>query len=80
MLNTNVIPRNCVYTSTVCDIRDTGAVSLGDALKSNKTLTQLNLSSENKKKKNIAAINQQSTLSFSFSQQTTTLEKQEQHH
>ena len=70
-----------LITSTANWIRDTGATSLSEALKSNTTLTELNLSCEDKRKKTHKR--HPSTIhSFPFSshQQTTTLEKQEQHH
>ena len=38
-------------TSTVNNIGDTGTTSLSEALKSNTTLTELNLSGEDKRKK-----------------------------
>ena len=67
--------------STVNNIGETGATSLSDALKSNTTLTELNLNSEHKKKQHTNGIHQQSTLFHSHSnQQTTTFGTQEQHH
>ena len=39
------------FTSTDNDIGDTGATSLSESLKSNTTLTELDLSSEDKRKK-----------------------------
>ena len=39
------------FTTTDNYIRDTGATSLSESLKSNTTLTELNLSGEDKRKK-----------------------------
>ena len=60
-------------------IRETGAASLSDALKSNTTLTKLDLSCE-QEKHHTNDIHQQTTLPFSPNQQSTELETQEQHH
>ena len=60
-------------------IGKTGATSLSDALKSNTTLTELNLESEYKRN-NTNGIHQQSTLQFSLKQQWTRLEKKEHNH
>ena len=65
--------------STGNSIGDTGATSLSDALKSNAALTQLDLRSEDKRN-NMQMISMKLFLAFSFNQQTTTLETQEQHH
>ena len=40
-----------LFTSTDNKIGETGATSLGESLKSNTTLTELNLSGEDKRKK-----------------------------
>ena len=81
--NTNGIHQQSTLSilnkSTENRIGEAGATSLSDALKSNTTLTKLDLRSENQKK-HIDEIHQQSTLSFSSNQQGTALEKQEQRH
>ena len=57
-----------------------GTASLCDALKSNTTLTVLNLEGEDKRNNTqMTSINNHSFL-FSSNQQGTTLEKQEEHH
>ena len=56
-----------------------GAKSLSESLKSNTTLTKLNLSCEDKRR-HAKDIHQQFTLSLSSHQQSTRLETQEQHH
>jgi hypothetical protein len=62
-------------------IGDTGATSLGEELKSNTTLSALDLSREDKERRHTKDIHQQLTLFFSSShKQTTTLETQEQRH
>ena len=53
--------------STGNEIGDTGATSLSESLKSNTTLTALDLRSEDKRKKTHKDIHQQFTLSFLFS-------------
>jgi hypothetical protein len=60
-------------------IEDTGATSLSDALKSNTTLTKVNLKCEYKRrhKRHSSTIH---SFHFYSLQQTTTLEKQVQHH
>ena len=70
-----------LITLTENNIGDTGATSLSEALKSNTTLTTLNLHCEDKRKKTHKR--HPSTIhSFPFSshQQVTALETQEQHH
>ena len=68
-------------SSTGNKIGDTGATSLSESLKSNTTLTELNLKGENKRKKT-HKLHPSTIHSFHFSsyQQTTRLETQEQHH
>ena len=61
-------------------IGDTGAISLSDTLKSNTTLTVLNLSSEDKRNNTQMASTNNPLFSFSSNKQGTTLEKQEEHH
>ena len=68
-----------LFTSIGNKIGYTGATSLSKSLKSNTTLTELNLSCEDKRRYT-KDIHQQVTLPFSSHQQTTTLETQEQHH
>ena len=70
-----------IITSTGNKIRDTGATSLSESLKSNTTLTELYLSSEDKKKEDTqeTSINN-SLFSLSSLQQVTRLETQGQHH
>ena len=66
--------------STGNDIGYRGATSLSDALKSNTTLTKLDLSGGHKRN-NTKGIHQQSTLlPFSPNQQGTRLVTQEEHH
>ena len=48
---TNKLLFSCLFLSTDNNIRDTGATSLSESLKSNTTLTILNLSGEDKRKK-----------------------------
>ena len=66
-----------LFTSTENGIKETGATSLSKALKSNTTLTELNLSGEGKRK-DTKDIHQQFTLPFSLYQQATRLETKEQ--
>ena len=65
--------------STDNKIGERGATSLSDALKSNKTLTKLDLECE-QKQQHTNGVRRQSTLPFSSNQQGMTLKKQEQHH
>ena len=51
MTSINNLLFSFLFTSTVNKIGDTGAASLSESLKSNTTLTQLNLSGEDKRKK-----------------------------
>ena len=64
------------YQPTDSNIEDTGATSLSEALKSNTTLTKLNLSCE--ERRHTKDIHQQFTISFHT--KTTALKKEEQHH
>ena len=70
-----------LITTTGNNIGDTGATSLSEALKSNTTLGELNLWGDDKRKKTYkwhpSTIH---SFHFSLHQQTTTLEKREQHH
>ena len=69
-----------LFISTDNEIGDTGAASLSEALKSNTTLTELDLRCEDKRKNTHKGIHQQITpFPFYSYQQTTTLEKGEQH-
>ena len=54
-----------LFTSTGNDIGESGATSLSEVLKSNTTLTKLNLSCEDKRR-HTKGIHQQFTLSFLF--------------
>ena len=70
-----------LINSTGNNIYETGATSLSDALKSNTSLRDLDLRSEDKRNNTqMIPINKQLSFSFSLNQQTTTLEKQERHH
>ena len=69
-----------LITSTDNKIGDTGAKSLGKALKSNTTLTELNLWGEDKRKTHKRHPSTIHSLPFYSRQQTTTLETQEQRH
>ena len=60
-------------------IEDTGATSLSDALKSNKTLAKLDLKCEDKTSTQITPINKR-YFSFLSNQQATRLKVEEQHH
>ena len=69
-----------LFTSTDNKIGERGAKSLSEALKSNTTLTELDLWGEDKRR-HTNDIHQQFTPYHFFSyQQTTRLEKEEQHH
>ena len=70
-----------LITSTDNKIGAAGATSLSESLESNTTLTELNLSCEDKRKKTHKR-HPSTNHSFPFSshQQGTRLEKQEQHH
>ena len=66
--------------STDNKIGNTGRASLSEALKSNTSLTELDLSGETKRNNTQMASINNPLFSLSSNQQTTQLEKQEQHH
>ena len=69
-----------LFASTGNNIGDTGATSMSESLKSNTTLTKLDLSGEYKRKthkRNPPTIH---SFSFPFTSQTIPLETQERHH
>ena len=68
------------HETTGNNIGERGAMSLGDALKSNTTLTALDLSCFDKDKQHPNYILQTIHFPFSSNQQGTALEKQVQHH
>ena len=68
-----------LFTSTDNKIEERGATSLSEALKSNTTLTELNLWGEDKMKKTHNRSISYSLFDHSI-HQTTALEKEEQHH
>ena len=61
------------------DIDNSGAYNLSEALKTNTTLTELDLSCEDKRKNTQKDIHQQITLFIIITLQTTFSETQEQH-
>ena len=67
-------------SSTGNSIGDAGATSLSESLKSNTTLTKLNLSCEDKRKNTQKTSINNSLFHFSSHQQVTRLEKEERHH
>ena len=69
-----------LFTSTDNKIGDMGAKSLSESLKSNTSLTKLNLESEDKRKKKDTQMKSTNKIPFLTSQQATRLEKEEQHH
>ena len=78
-INNSLFP--FLYSSTGNKIGDAGATSLSESLKSNTTLTKLNLSGKDQRKNTHKDIHQQFSLfPFSSHKQTTTLEKEEEHH
>ena len=68
------------FISTGYQIGSAGAASLSEALKSNTTLTELDLGGEEKKKTHKRHPSTIHSFPFSSQQQTITLEKKEQHH
>ena len=68
-----------LHWQTGNDIGDPGTASLSDSLKSNTTLTKLNLCCEDKRIHKRHSLTNHS-FPFTFHKQTTTLEEEEQHH
>jgi hypothetical protein len=70
-----------LITTTDNNVGERGATSLSEALKSNIALTQLDMTREDKRqkthKRHSSTIH---SFHFSFHQQATRLEKEEQHH
>ena len=78
--HTNGINQHLPFNQqAACGIGERGATSMGDALKSNATLTELELNGEDKKTTQKRHPSTNHSFPFSSNQQTS-LETQEQHH